>query len=184
MVLFGFLLRTYAEQNAAAAMGTDPLLLQQLLRVPDGLESWQNMGWMLGAAAGVTGARLLLLSQWEEFRQATNRSNKQVLTPLSWGDIAVVSLLTGVSEELLFRSGLIPASFPDWRGAVAAGLVFGLLHNSGGRNLAFAAWASMVGVVYGAAFLVTSNIWVPAGAHVLANFASAAAWRLRLVRQD
>lgn len=36
-----------------------------------------------------------------------------------------------------------------------AGVAFGVLHNSGGRNWAFAAWASAVGVVYGAAFLAT-----------------------------
>jgi hypothetical protein len=60
-----------------------------------------------------------------------------------------------------------------------SGAIFGLLHNSGGRNLAFAAWAGGVGCVYGAAYLATQNIWVPAGAHVLANFASAAVWKSR-----
>ena len=38
---------------------------------------------------------------------------------------------------------------------LVAGGAFGLLHNNGGRNWAFAAWASAVGVVYGAAFLYT-----------------------------
>ena len=41
------------------------------------------------------------------------------------------------------------------RGVLIAGGAFGLLHNNGGRNWAFAAWASAVGVVYGAAFLYT-----------------------------
>ena len=41
------------------------------------------------------------------------------------------------------------------RGVLIAGVAFGLLHNNGGRNWAFAAWASLVGVVYGAAFLHT-----------------------------
>ena len=36
-----------------------------------------------------------------------------------------------------------------------AGVAFGLLHNNGGRNWAFAAWASLVGVAYGSAFLYT-----------------------------
>ncbi len=38
---------------------------------------------------------------------------------------------------------------------LVAGGAFGLLHNNGGRNWAFAAWASAVGIVYGAAFLFT-----------------------------
>jgi hypothetical protein len=44
-----------------------------------------------------------------------------------------------------------------------AGVAFGVLHNNGGRNWAFAAWASLVGVVYGAAFLYTEvRMRVPA----------------------
>lgn len=84
---------------------------------------------------------------------------------------------TGFSEEILFRGAIIPGSFPDWRGAALSAVVFGLLHNSGGRNLAFAGWATAVGAVYGGAFLYTQNIWVPATAHVLANFYSAAVWK-------
>ena len=72
---------------------------------------------------------------------------------------------------------LIPATFPDARGAALSALLFGLLHKSGGRNLAFAAWASAVGGLYGGVYLYTSNIWVPAGAHVLANLASAVVWK-------
>ena len=48
------------------------------------------------------------------YRQATERSNKQILTPLNWFDIIVVAGLTGVSEELLFRGAIIPGSFIDW----------------------------------------------------------------------
>jgi len=47
-------------------------------------------------------------------RQATERSNKQILTPLNWFDIALVACLSGVSEELLFRGAIIPGSFLDW----------------------------------------------------------------------
>ena len=62
------------------------------------------------------------------------------------------------------------------RGALFAGVGFGLLHNSGGRNWAFAGWASAVGVLYGAAFVATQDIFVPMGAHSLANMASGALW--------
>jgi membrane protease YdiL (CAAX protease family) len=179
LVFFGVLLRGYAQENAAAAMGTDPQLVQELLRLPGGIESWQNLGFMLGAAAGVTAARALLLSQWRDFALATHKSNKQVLTPLSFGDVVVVALLTGCSEEFLFRGSFIPATFPDWRGVLLAGVAFGLLHNNGGRNAAFAAWASLVGVLYGVIFVATGNVWVAAGAHTLGNIASAALWLSR-----
>lgn len=106
------------------------------------------------------------------------RTRAQVLGPLGWLDIALVALASGVPEELLFRGAIIPASFPDWRGVLVSGVIFGVLHNSGGRNAAFAAWAGAVGCAYGGAFLLTHNIWVPAAAHVISNFASAAVWKV------
>jgi len=147
------------------------------MRIPTGIESWENMGLTLVTVGLVTGARLALMEAWPDFRVATNRSNKQILAPLGWLDIFLVAVLSGASEELLFRGALIPASFPDWRGVVASGLVFGLLHNSGGRNLAFAGWASAVGMVYGGLFVFTQNIWVPVSAHAMSNFCSAAVWK-------
>ncbi|MEW5311729.1 MAG: hypothetical protein WDW38_003417 [Sanguina aurantia] len=170
-------IRGTADLSAAAVLGTDPEQIQQLLQLPSGLESVQNAAIMVTVVAGVTAARFALLTSWPEFQAATQRSNQQVLEPLNYLDIAIVATLTGVSEELLFRSAIIPATSPDWVGVLIAGVVFGVLHNSGGRNVAFAGWASAVGVVYGAAFLFTHNIWVVAGAHALANLSSAVAWK-------
>ena len=62
------------------------------------------------------------------------------------------------------------------RGVLIAGVGFGILHNSGGRNWSFAGWASVVGIVYGFAFVQTDDIFVPMAAHSLANLASASLW--------
>ncbi len=69
-------------------------------------------------------------------------------------------------------------SRPWWhrRGVLIAGIGFGILHNSGGRNWAFAGWASLVGILYGFAFLVTQDLYVAMGAHSLANMVSASVW--------
>lgn len=88
----------------------------------------------------------------------------------------MVSFVPGISEELLFRGALIPALFTDWRGVVISGIVFGALHNTGGRNVAFAAWASAVGCLYGFAFLLTEDVYVPIFAHSCANLFSAMYW--------
>ena len=58
-----------------------------------------------------------------------------------------------------------------------AGAAFGVLHTSGGRNPAFAAWASAVGCAYGALFLATGSVACPALAHTAANVVSAALWK-------
>lgn len=177
MALLAVVIRQYSQVTSPQVLGTDPALLRELMRIPSGLETWENLGLTLGAVAVVTGVRLQLLSRWPEFRISSHRSNKQVLQPLNWFDILVVALLTGLSEEFLFRGAGIPATWPDWRGALLSGVVFGILHNNGGRNLAFAAWATLVGSLYGVLFVYTQNIWVPASAHALANLCSALAWK-------
>jgi membrane protease YdiL (CAAX protease family) len=179
LAVIGALLRAYAARagaGAAAALGADPAALDALLSLPAGFGTPTDAAVVAAGVVGVTGARLALLGAWPEFREATDASNRQVLTNLNWTDVALVSAATGASEELLFRGGLLPAACPDWRGALLAGAVFGLLHNSGGRNASFAAWAGGVGVLYGGAYLYTQNLWVPIAMHVLNNGASAAAW--------
>lgn len=59
---------------------------------------------------------------------------------------------------------------------LVSGVVFGALHVGGGRNSAFAAWAIVVGWAYGAAYLQTGDLLVPALAHSAANYASAYLW--------
>ena len=139
-----------------------------------------HAGVALGVAAAVTAGRVALLDAWPEFREATNRSNAQVLRPLRRGDVVTVALLPAVAEETVFRGVLLPALVPaigSAYGAVAAsGAVFGALHVGGGRNAAFAAWASLVGAAYGAAAVATGDVATAMLAHALANYASAALW--------
>ena len=145
---------------------------------PSGLPSAEDLAYAAAAAGGVTAARFLLLSFWEDFKTATDVSNAQVLKPLSGNplDIVIVSALPALSEELLFRGALVPAVYPDYRGVLISGLVFGALHVNGGRNAAFGAWAAAVGCVYGGVFLATGNLLVPMIAHLVANYASATLW--------
>lgn len=145
----------------------------------------RDLGLAVGCAAGVTAARLALCALLPaSFGAQTARSNAQVLSQLSWpADDALVALASGVPEELLFRGALVPATgHADAAGVAAAAALFGALHVGGGRGPAFAAWAAGVGGAYGALFLATGSVWPAALAHVLANFASATAWRMGAVR--
>ena len=89
---------------------------------------------------------------------------------------AYVGSVPARAEEFLFRFALLPAISPDWRGAIISGLVFGALHVNGGRNVAFAAWASAVGTSYGYLYLYTGSLAASAAAHALANVLSALLW--------
>ena len=75
---------------------------------------------------------------------AENNVRSYVLLSPNCGDILFVSFIRGISEEMLFRGGLIPAVFPDWRGAVIVGVVIGVLHEVAGQNNAFVIWESFV----------------------------------------
>lgn len=78
MTILAIFFRNYAAMNSAAAMGTDPQAVAQLLRWPAGFESLTDVGICVGAAVGVTAARQLLLGVWSDLREATDRSNQQV----------------------------------------------------------------------------------------------------------
>ena len=123
-------------------------------------------------AAAVTAARAATLAAWPEFKSASDASNRQTLTMLGTGDIVFISALSGVGEEWLFRGALLPAIGVEWPGVAIAALVFGGLHVTGGRNAAYAAWASAVGLAYGALALWSHDLVTPMAAHALGNLAS------------
>uniref|UniRef100_A0A7S2TRE5 CAAX prenyl protease 2/Lysostaphin resistance protein A-like domain-containing protein n=1 Tax=Lotharella oceanica TaxID=641309 RepID=A0A7S2TRE5_9EUKA len=174
----GVALRKYAGAKLKVS-GADAETIRAFtsLEIPDLLHiEPKDVAVMVGVGLAVTALRQLTLKVWEDYQWATDRSNEQVLRPLSMLDLAWVALLPGISEELLFRGALIPAVFPDWRGALIGALTFGVLHNSGGRNLASASFATVAGAAYGASFLATQSLLVPMGAHSLSNFLSAFLW--------
>jgi len=174
-------LRQIAAASGPRMLGTNAEDVERLLQLPSSINP-EHVVAAIATAAAVTGARTALLQVWPEFAEATDRSNGQVLPQLQPADLALVAFLPGIAEESLFRGALIPALLPDWRGALLAGAVFGVLHNTGGRNWAFSAWAAAVGSLYGALFLYTEDVTSPMLAHSLANLASALLW-LQL-RQD
>eukprot|EP00899_Mesostigma_viride_P014048 jgi/Mesvir1/22644/Mv14079-RA.1 len=131
----------------------------------------------LALAGGVTAARVALVTVWPDFATATDVSNRQVLTNLETADLPFVCCFPGLGEEWIFRGALLPAIGMDWKGVAVAGVVFGILHINGGRNAAFAAWASMVGIVYGASAVASGDLIVPVAAHALANLMSAVLWK-------
>ena len=90
--------------------------------------------------------------------------------------IAALLLLPGAAvEELLFR-GAIFRLIEEWSGtwialAVSAAL-FGLAHraNAGATWVSTVAIALEAGVLLGAAFVITRNLWFPIGLHFAWNF--------------
>ncbi|EFJ06466.1 hypothetical protein SELMODRAFT_448796 [Selaginella moellendorffii] len=136
-----------------------------------------HFGATIGLVAFISALRLGLLATWPDFAQSTKTANERVLSSLGTWDCAAVAFSSGVGEELLFRGALLPLVGMDAKGVFVSGIVFGALHVTGGRNIAFATWASFVGLLYGFAAVWTSDLCVPMLAHSSANLVAALYWK-------
>lgn len=132
---------------------------------------------------------LLALCVWVPVRPFSNivRIADELLKPLflecTLVDMAVISLLAGVGEEMLFR-GLLQPTLADWiigplhewdsTGQVAAWLaavvvavLFGLLH---AVNLSYAVLAGLIGLYLGGLLILTGNLAPAIIAHASYDF--------------
>lgn len=85
-------------------------------------------------------------------------------------ELAIISLVAGVGEEMLFR-GVLQGAFSGWFGAaaglVAASILFGLAHLV---TAAYAIVAGLIGVYLGWLWQATGNLMVPITAHAAYDF--------------
>ncbi len=86
-----------------------------------------------------------------------------------------VSILAGVGEELAFRGALfriVEEGFGTTSALITSAAVFGLLHalNPGATIISTTAIALEAGILLGAAYALTHNLWFPIGLHFGWNF--------------
>ena len=132
---------------------------------------------------------LLLACEYVTWRpvQEVRRVLDDLVVPLfkncSWVDLAAISLLAGLGEEMLFRGVLqaalvqwsgdfLPhspagAMVGDWMALVAVAILFGLLH---AVNAAYAVLATWMGLYLGWLWMATGNLAVPMVAHAVYDF--------------
>lgn len=88
-------------------------------------------------------------------------------------DLVLVSVMSGVGEEALFRGALQPVL-----GIVITSLLFGALHVGPNRRyLVWTVWAVGAGFLFGALYEWTGGILAPVTAHVLHNAATLLLWK-------
>jgi len=130
-------------------------LLPALVPTP----AWLALGVASGAALWATIPFLLRSS-------AMRRVWNELLLPFSrglrTGDIAVLALLSGISEEIFFRGVLLPEL-----GLVLSSVCFGALH---ALCALYVAWAAVIGAGFGALALATGSLVPPMAAHATYNF--------------
>jgi hypothetical protein len=158
-------------------LGAVACLLGWLLGYP----FWQHLradpaDAALGAAASVP--MLLLFAacvRWPAGPFAPlKRFADEVIRPLfaqcSLAELALIALLAGLGEELMFR-GLLQDVLGRWLGTWPAlavtSLLFGALHP---MTLTYAAMAALMGVYLGALVLANGNLLPAVVAHALYDF--------------
>ncbi|GGM86360.1 CAAX amino protease [Lentzea pudingi] len=107
------------------------------------------------------------------------------------GTLAIFGFMVAVAvtEELLFRGVLfriIEEKIGTWLALVLSGLVFGFAHlpNPGATVWSSLAIAIEAGLMLGAAYVATRNLWVPIGVHFAWNFAQGGIFSTSVSGQD
>jgi membrane protease YdiL (CAAX protease family) len=83
------------------------------------------------------------------------------------GELAVVALLAGLGEETLFRGVLqqaLDGPLPTWVALLATAALFGAAH---WVTPTYAFLAGLVGLYFGALYLLSDNLLAPIVAHAL-----------------
>lgn len=102
-----------------------------------------------------------------EWARRLRREFREVLGPLSAGEILVLAAGSSIGEEMFFRGALLPA-LPA--GLWLSSLLFALPHvGPGARFLPWTASSLVAGLAFGAMFVLTGNLLAPVAAHFLIN---------------
>ncbi len=151
------------------------------------LAAWLDLplGWRWSwtdAALGLAACLPMMLLFWTCLRlpfgplARIRRIAEELIRPLfqDWrlAELALLALLAGVGEELLFR-GVLQGGLGqrlDTAAAVAiAGVVFGVLH---ALTFTYAVFATLMGAYLGVLWVATGNLLAPVLAHGLYDFAA------------
>ena len=124
---------------------------------------------VLGVALAVAtiGATRQFVRRWE-WARSLHANLRPAIRDARGGAIVLLGVASAASEELFFR-GLLATSL----GLVASSVAFGLLHQvRGPARWMWAAWATIMGFLFGALLLATGSLVGPIVAHAAINVAN------------
>jgi uncharacterized protein len=135
-----------------------------------------GLGWGIAACipllAGMFVLRGLRTGPLGRLNQVVDRFVVPLFARCTLLDFALISIVGGLGEELLFR-GLLQAALSNWLGAAAgiviASLLFGLAHII---TPTYAMLAALIGAYLGWVWIAAENLLAPIVAHALYDFAA------------
>jgi membrane protease YdiL (CAAX protease family) len=138
--------------------------------------SWNALdaGWGVAATVPMFLAFLVInylpLPPLARIRRFFDEVLRPLFQPCSLLELALIALLAGVGEEMLFRAviqGALDGCLGPWWGLVLASLIFGLLH---AITLTYVVLAFLLGLYLGWVWLADGNLLVVIIAHALYDF--------------
>ncbi|HEY8079267.1 MAG TPA: CPBP family intramembrane glutamic endopeptidase [Labilithrix sp.] len=118
-------------------------------------------------AAATIGATRQFVRRWD-WARALHANLRPAVRGAGGGAILLLGVASAASEELFFR-GLLTTAL----GLVVSSLSFGLLHQvRGPARWVWAAWATVMGFLFGGLFLATGSLLGPIVAHAAINVAN------------
>lgn len=128
---------------------------------------WLGIALGLAAAVPVVAATRLLVPRVERLTRLADGLG-ELMGPLPWSAVLLVSLLSALGEELLFR-GVIQEQLGAWLGV----LLFAAAHLPVDRNLwLWPVFALGSGALFAVLYDVTGAVLAPATAHLAINAAN------------
>jgi membrane protease YdiL (CAAX protease family) len=135
---------------------------------------WGAAGWgLLATLPLLAGLWILERGTWPSvvtFKGEVHQIVSRLFSRCTLLDLAVISILAGVCEEVFFR-GLLQRGLSGVVGLgaalVVASALFGLAH---AVTLAYAVYAAVVGLYLGALFITFDNLMVPVVIHGAYDF--------------
>lgn len=154
----------FAPSLAAGLVGTLWLALRPFPYTP-------TLPWLTLTLVGLALGGTLLGGAWAltrllpSFREVSRTLEHLVASlHLTRLEAVLLSVLTALGEEALFRGALLPTV-----GVWGQALLFGLLHPAGQRGWSYMLYALAAGALLGYATLYTGSLWPSMLAHAVVN---------------
>lgn len=134
------------------------------------VERTAGLPWLRDGGIGIAAGLLVvwlshLFTRRTDWGQNLARQLAAALGHLSLPQCLLLAVASGIGEEFFFRGALQPVVGLAW-----ASLLFGLMHIGPGRDwLPWTGFALIMGVIFGALFVLTGNLLAPVLAHAVIN---------------
>jgi membrane protease YdiL (CAAX protease family) len=141
---------------------------------------WTLSAAAWGAAASLPPMVLMVLlvrfpmRPWADMLRVVDEWLVPLLRDCRATELALIALLAGLGEEMLFRgvlqesvAGWIGGQAGTWIGLAVVSLLFGLLH---ALTASYAVLAGLIGLYLGWLWIATGNLLVPIAAHAAYDF--------------